>query len=762
MHSPLFLAYLRGSTSLLKCFRPYTCGICHGGFADEFDKVVVLYCENYPVGSWEMAVTASMCVMVTGRYLYECESPFVKVHEHCYRFISALKSPREAKKGPDFVGRVVSSFMIGVRNADARIPEPWGFSPDALAVVRDKCNLHGLSRLPVEILAIIQGYSSEAPLWYFARAVALRMELSLMHQETKMVQCKLCEVESWTRGDEGPKLLQGHSNYTRVTLDHHGISRVEALDEYPEPLSEKRISSAKYIVADRRRIQALKIEIYFQDGLAWLATRTYARLAMWDTPTPPKILHLGAHSDLFQLESCATSWPSNKYPSHPKTIDLSTCTGLTFLYQKSFREDFCDIQVHTRTSPVHLKEPPDSLTAVYLPLPPGEEILSMSVLRGEYRGAESFSLMGRRLCFFTSSTLHLTCFCLWPFNPPGLGKHLLSSFAPCYRFFTMGQDWKLINIDKKRQLRHIGQPKLLDILKSTSGEQLVGLLANPSWLRFQIPAEKAIPAKKRNHDSPLVNLPQNAIDMIVAILYECRHDADLICLSVTCSYFFRLISHMIQAAISEDIGQWAGDRLILIGERAVGYPPEIATVLERFQWDSDGTNPLYEMGEQAVAEGHHSTLASLVKEQPFEVWGRALDNVRERLDQKQEVSLPFKRLMKLLMHNPHFPSSHRPAVLRNLTTKQFISDDALARSNFSYSLGEVLLCYITWGEEAAQDERVRLPMKGEWAGHRFDITTREKVSGWDDVSQQVIKRMMMATREERKTGRRVDGKIWGI
>ncbi|KAL2689446.1 hypothetical protein Neosp_003500 [[Neocosmospora] mangrovei] len=326
----------------------------------------------------------------------------------------------------------------------------------------------------------------------------------------------------------------------------------------------------------------------------------------------------------------------------------------------------------------------------------------------------------------------------------------------------MGQDWKLINIDKKRQLRHVGQPKLLDILKSTSGEQLVGLLANPSWLRFQIPAEKAIPAKKRNHDSPLVNLPQNIIDSIVALLYECRNDADLICLSVTCSYFFRLISHLIQAAISEDIGQWAGDRLILIGERAVGYPPEIATVLERFQWDSDGTNPLYEMGEQAVAEGHHSTLASLVKEQPFEVWGRALDNVRERLDQKQEVSLPFKRLMKLLMHNPHFPSSHRPAVLRNLTTKQFISDDALARSNFSYSLGEVLLCYITWGEEAAQDERVRLPMKGEWAGHRFDITTREKVSGWDDVSQQVIKRMMMATREERKTGRRVDGKIWGI
>lgn len=199
-----------------------------------------------------MAVIGSVGVMVTGKSLYQCESVCVKVHEHYYRFISALKSPGKAKKGPDFVGRVVSSFMVGETNLDARIPEPWGFSPDALAVVRDKFNLHALSGLPVEILANIQEYSSEAPLWHFARTVALRLELSLMPQETKTVQCKLCEVESWTRGDEGPKLLQGHSNYTRVTLDHHGISRVEGLNDYPEPLSEKRISSSKYIVADRR------------------------------------------------------------------------------------------------------------------------------------------------------------------------------------------------------------------------------------------------------------------------------------------------------------------------------------------------------------------------------------------------------------------------------------------------------------------------------------------------------------------------------
>ncbi|WAO86974.1 Hypothetical protein NCS54_00426600 [Fusarium falciforme] len=261
---------------------------------------------------------------MNGSYLYDYEFPCVKVHERCYEFISALKSPRKAKKGPNFVGRVVSSFMVGENNPDARIPDPRGFSPDVLTVACNKLNLPGLARLPVELLVIIQKYSSEAPLWCFTRAVALRTELSSMPQGTKMGWFKLFDIGSWTRGGEAPKLGKGHSNYTRVTLDHHGISRVEALADYPEPLSEKRSGSTKFIVAERERMKAFEVEIYFQDGLAWLATKTYARFAMWDTSTPPKALHHLERSNFFELESCAMSQPGSKYPSRPKTIDLAT------------------------------------------------------------------------------------------------------------------------------------------------------------------------------------------------------------------------------------------------------------------------------------------------------------------------------------------------------------------------------------------------------------------------------------------------------
>ncbi|KAI8681762.1 hypothetical protein NCS55_00429300 [Fusarium keratoplasticum] len=218
--------------------------------------------------------------------------------------------------------------MVGENNPDARIPDPWGFSHDVLAVVCNKLNFPGLARLPVEVLVIIQEYSSEAPLWCFARAVALRTELFSMPQGTKMTWFKLSNVVSWARGDEAPKLERRHSNYTRVTLDHHGISRVEALADYPEPLSEKRSGSTKFIVAKRERMKSFELEIYFQDGLAWLATETYARFAMWDTPTPPKALHHLERANFFELESCAMSQPGSKYPSHSKTIDLATCTGL--------------------------------------------------------------------------------------------------------------------------------------------------------------------------------------------------------------------------------------------------------------------------------------------------------------------------------------------------------------------------------------------------------------------------------------------------
>lgn len=223
----------------------------------------LVYCKEYPAGRWEMEVldTDSVPANDDGVYLHHRRSLYVKVHEHCYGFISALVPP---DNGQEFVGRSLSSLVVGVDNPDARLPDPWGFSLDVLGVVSDNFELPGLTKLPAELLVMIHKYSSAAPLWCCARAVAVKLELSSMPQGTKMKAFKLRDIGSWTRGDETPRPKQGQKSHTRITMDHHGISRVEALDDHPEPFSGNRSGVKNFIVAARERMKSLDVNIYFK------------------------------------------------------------------------------------------------------------------------------------------------------------------------------------------------------------------------------------------------------------------------------------------------------------------------------------------------------------------------------------------------------------------------------------------------------------------------------------------------------------------
>lgn len=87
-----------------------------------------------------------------------------------------------------------------------------------------------------------------------------------------------------------------------------------------------------------------------------------------------------------------------KYPSHPKTINLTACTGLTFLYGTYRYRGFpLAIYGHTKASPGLLENPPADVRAIYVPLPPGEEILSMSTRIGE--DTEISLMVSRRIYF---------------------------------------------------------------------------------------------------------------------------------------------------------------------------------------------------------------------------------------------------------------------------------------------------------------------------------------------------------------------------
>ena len=74
----------------------------------------------------------------------------------------------------------------------------------------------------------------------------------------------------------------------------------------------------------------------------------------------------------------------------------------------------------------------------------------------------------------------------------------------------------------------------------------------------------------------------------------------------------------------------------------------------------------------------------------------------------------YSRLRDLLTHPPPGHVAHRePAVLRNLTSKQYVSDTTLlALESCGYGLGEAILAMTAFSDDGPH---------GPWAGHALDI-----------------------------------------
>lgn len=78
-------------------------------------------------------------------------------------------------------------------------------------------------------------------------------------------------------------------------------------------------------------------------------------------------------------------------------------------------------------------------------------------------------------------------------------------------------------------------------------------------------------------------------------------------------------------------------------------------------------------------------------------------------------------------------------VLRNLTAKEYVIDEVIAKSNYAFSLGQVIVVSSLWSDRS--DGLARLGGKGKWAGHRFDIASIRDVAGegWEDVTSHAMK-----------------------
>ena len=303
-----------------------------------------------------------------------------------------------------------------------------------------------------------------------------------------------------------------------------------------------------------------------------------------------------------------------------------------------------------------------------------------------------------------------------------------------FKLPTMAQYWELVNVDKRAELQNGGNFNFWEYLANTPTDQLVRLLRKYHWVRFRVSSRRVQASKgQAGTTALLVRLPQEVIDRIVHFVLEDRSGVAIVCLSLTCSYFFCVLASVVQDAIRHDRAPWAGDRIVFAGDSGA----------------FGGTSwVLNFVTEQIAAEGKYvgwHRRRQYQAPRSIEVYGALLSRVRNCLKRDKASLRRFRRLLPLLTAEPsHIRHGNRKPVLRNLTTKEYVRDEALAESDFAYSLGEVVMVQ-TISTYSSKDV-ARLGMQAKWAGHRFDISVMEDVIGdeWTDVSDGALQRIVLA------------------
>ncbi|KZO92457.1 hypothetical protein CALVIDRAFT_504274, partial [Calocera viscosa TUFC12733] len=312
----------------------------------------------------------------------------------------------------------------------------------------------------------------------------------------------------------------------------------------------------------------------------------------------------------------------------------------------------------------------------------------------------------------------------------------------------MGQNWNIINIDKKKGTGDLG--KLGEFFNDERTNDWVGSLLRPlsalppmPWLS---PDDGGYCASPPANCAPLLRLPPELLYIIGKHL-DCVEDR--ISLAATC--------HLLWAAIAPILAPWfehatwAGCRIMCLGDYMRDLPCD-ALLSDMEHAELHGQSPDGEP-QPATLFGyacHH--------------YGRAIDNWEELLVTVCRLDLqgaPDTALRQVLFKSVYPLRSGQPLVLRNLSKKLYVRSGAvdvlneqlfsqdtevgIEKNRVGYCLGDALVCRICWSSDPSCSmwEVPEDLTRGPWAGDRFDVITqdefgeKEDYDQWADASQEV-------------------------
>ena len=310
----------------------------------------------------------------------------------------------------------------------------------------------------------------------------------------------------------------------------------------------------------------------------------------------------------------------------------------------------------------------------------------------------------------------------------------------------MGQYWTILNVDRQKKLRNRSGLKLWEIVNSDTPQQLVPLLARPTFFQRKVLSDQESADAPHSATTPkgLVSnigrfgkLPNEVFIIITGFLT----DFDALFLGLTCRIMWQTLQTRIQEALIANAAPWSGHRIFTPGDYSETHPPNMLTKAEEtelttFCFDEEEQIPemvllySYACNNYAKVEPNNPSLALDISLDP-----------------------PDAALLRALI-GPLFGFVHDEGgyVLRNLSKHEYVRGNALVELCNSTTksqqpfiqpvgFGEVIVLRTQWTDDPSG---AMGSMKGHWAGDRFDIVPlktleRENKDGtWKDVSEDEV------------------------
>ncbi|KAK3382124.1 hypothetical protein B0T24DRAFT_517229 [Lasiosphaeria ovina] len=275
---------------------------------------------------------------------------------------------------------------------------------------------------------------------------------------------------------------------------------------------------------------------------------------------------------------------------------------------------------------------------------------------------------------------------------------------------------------------------------------------------------------RRTRDPPtFIGLPT---ELLRIVFEKIESIEDVVCLALTDRFMWHVGLEYLHKHNALFLGRWANKNIVFAGEgcQPNDYPPNLFSAKELDQLRGEKyISPWFKdiPGVRgAPFKLHHFVYSSVstIEGDTSLYIDHSADLIRHvnqvmglTAGKDVPLALLFARMEIGVSDGDYYPTDE-PWILRNLTTRQFVRADALAvRPEVIrgpkigiIGFGEVVMARTCWTTAPVTGVAgsTTIPLRGVWAGHRFDITTRDRhedrrkdADQWTDVSDEVAAEM---------------------